>query len=112
MHDIRRADETLIRVHADWAAWQTAEVRLDDLEGLYWFRPHGAPRSLLHGYVSCARIVRGDIPHACNPSTAPHRLAVCVLRRHALPDAYLELVRRAYAQPAVVARNRRAPSTQ
>ncbi len=111
MQDARHRDDTLIRVQADWAAWQSAEVPIDDIQSLYWFRPGGAPQALLHGRVSCASIVGGDIPHDCNPATAPHRLLVCVLRRHALPSAYLELVRRAYAERIPV-RNRPARSTR
>lgn len=111
MQDARHRDDTLIRVQADWTAWQSAEVPVDDIHGLYWFRPRGAPQSLLHGQISCTSIVRGEIPHECNPATAPHRLLVCILKRHALPAAYLELVRRAYAQPVAV-RSRSARTTR
>ena len=97
----------MIRVQSDWNASQSAEIRIDDLENIHWSRPRGAPQSLLHGYVSCASLVRGGIPHECQPFDAPHRLLVCVLRRHVVPSVYLELVRRGYVEIA-----RRAESEQ
>ena len=93
-------DEQVIRVQSHWNTWQTAEIRMDDLEDIHWFRPHGAPQHLLHGYVWCASIVDGDIPHKCSPFDAPHRLHVCVLKKHIVPSAYLELVRRGYVEIA------------
>jgi hypothetical protein len=53
---------------------------------------------MVHGYVACADIVTGDIPHECDPMTAPHRLRVCVLKRHTLPKVYAELARLADKQ--------------
>jgi hypothetical protein len=91
-------DETLIRVHRDWNGCRTAEVRLGDLQQTHWFQPPGAPRPLVHGYMSCTSIVSGDIPHDCNRTDEPHRLLVCVLKKHNLASAYMELARRADAQ--------------
>lgn len=91
--------ETLIRVQSDWNAWRTAEVRLGDLQNIHWRQPRGAPSPLVHGHVSCSSIVSGDIPHRCTHADAPHRLLVCVLKRHTIPAAYTELTRRADAQP-------------
>jgi hypothetical protein len=48
---------------------------------------------MVHGYVACADIVTGQIPHDCDPTTAPHRLNVCVLKKHTIPIIYAELVR-------------------
>jgi hypothetical protein len=88
-------NETLIQVQREWDGWKTAEVRLGDLRDVHWFQPERAPRTIVHGYISCSAIVNGDIPHGCSPTHAPHRLLVCVLKSHTLPSAYNELVRRA-----------------
>jgi hypothetical protein len=88
-------DATLIRVQREWNGWRSAQVRLDHLHDVHWFQPDRAPRQLVHGYVSCASIVDGDIPHECSLTQGPHRLLVCVLKRHTTPGAYAELARRA-----------------
>src|SRR4051812_16871122 len=88
-------DEALVQVQSDWDGWQTGEVRLSDLDGIHWHQPRRAPRPLLHGYVSCASIVTGNIPHDCDLSAGPHRLLVCILKSHTVRGAYLELARRA-----------------
>jgi hypothetical protein len=95
---MRAEDETLIQVQRDWSEWRTGEVRLGELRSVHWFQPSGAPRPLVHGYISCASIVTGDIPHDCNRSEGPHRLLVCVLKSHTVSRAYLELARRADEQ--------------
>jgi hypothetical protein len=92
MHTI---DETSVCVQREWDGWQTAEVRLGDLQNLHWFQPNRAPRPLAHGYVSCASITVGDIPHNCSCTQGPHTLLVCVLKRHSLPSVYAEIARRA-----------------
>lgn len=91
-------DEALIRVHREWNGCRTAEIRLGDLKQIHWFQPSGAPRPLLHGYVSCAGFASGDIPHECNHVNAPHQLLVCVLKKHTLATVYVELVQRAGEQ--------------
>jgi hypothetical protein len=92
---MRLNEEMLIRVHGSWDGWQNAEVRLGNLRGVHWFQPDRAPHQLLYGFVSCADLVNGFIPHACDQATAPHDLLVCVLKRHVVPSAYAELVRSA-----------------
>ena len=96
-------DRTLIRVQTEWNGWRSAEVRLNDLHDVHWFQPDRAPRPMLHGYISCASIVDGSIPHDCELTSGPHRLLVCVLKRHTTPDAYAELARRAGDQRLVAA---------
>jgi hypothetical protein len=91
-------DAWLIRVHHEWNECRSADVRLGDLQNVHWFQPLGAPRPMVHGYISCASIVRGDIPHECGRSNAPHWLLVCVLKRHTIPAVYLGLAQRADAQ--------------
>jgi hypothetical protein len=88
-------DQRLISVQSEWNGWRSAEVRLADLSEVHWFQPAGASRALVHGYVSCSKIVTGGIPHDCHRTPAPHRLRVCVLKRHTIPSVYAEVARRA-----------------
>lgn len=88
-------DEMLINVQREWNGWQTAMVRLGDLQHIHWFQPSGAPRRLVHAYVSCADIVDGHIPHDCERTPAPHQLLVCILKCHSIATAYAEVSRRA-----------------
>ena len=91
-------DELLIRVQTEWNGWRSAEIRLRDLKDVHWFRPNHAPQTLLHGYVSCSTFVSGDLPHDCDRAAAPHRLLVCVLKKHMIPSVYAEIARRADEQ--------------
>src|SRR5688572_33324773 len=91
-------DDITICLHADWKGCQTASARFADLHDVHWHQPPGAPQAILHGSVACTDIVTGDIPHKCDPATAPHRLHVCVLKRHTIPMVYAELARRADRQ--------------
>lgn len=93
-----RYDDVIIRVHSNWDAWQTGAVRVGDLEEVHWFQPARAPRVMLHGYVSCDCLVGGGCLHECDRTSAPHRLRVCVVKRHATAPVYAELVRRAAAE--------------
>jgi hypothetical protein len=88
-------DERLVCVQREWDAWQTAEVRVGDLRDFHWLQPGRAPRALLHGYVSCASIMTGEIPHNCDRSKGPHMLLVCVLKKHSAPSVYADIARRA-----------------
>lgn len=89
------SDDTVICVQGEWDGWKTAEVRLQDLLDVHWRQPIRAPRSLVHGYVRCTDLLAGEIPHPCEHAGVPHRLLVCVIKRHNAPSAYEELVRRA-----------------
>jgi hypothetical protein len=88
-------DDKLIRVQSEWDGWRNAEVRFGDLRSVHWLQPTRAPHALVHGYISCSNIVTGDIPHDCDRMSAPHRLLVCILKRHTIPVVYAELARRA-----------------
>jgi hypothetical protein len=104
----------LIRVHREWHGWRSAEVPFGDLRDVHWFQPAGAPHSLIHAYVSCTALVTGDMSHDCDTKSAPHRLLVCVLKRHAIPSAYSALVRcadqqRTWAAIKVLERARPSP---
>jgi hypothetical protein len=88
----------LIRVQIEWNGWRSAEVPLSELEDLHWFRPHDAPQRLLYGYVSCESLMNGTVPHDCDRVSGPHRLHVCVLKKHVVPSAYAEMARRADAR--------------
>jgi len=88
-------DDVTVSISAPWDDWRSAQVRLDDLCDPHWHQPAGAPRPLLHAYVSCGRIVSGELPHVCDPSSAPHRIRVCILKKHNTSSAYSEVERRA-----------------
>jgi hypothetical protein len=106
---MRAEDALLIPVQRDWNGWRTVEVRLADLQNVHWLQPRGAPRPLVHGYVSCRSIATADIPHDCNPADAPHQLLVCVVKRHAVASAYMELARRADARAVSMSAGRIVP---
>jgi hypothetical protein len=95
---MRAHDDMLIHVQSDWNGWRNANVRLGDLREVHWLQPPGARQALLHGYISCSTIAAGDMPHDCDHTSAPHRLHVCILKRHTIPDVYAELARRADEQ--------------
>ena len=76
------AANVLIRVYQEWDGWKNAEVRLEDLENPHWFQPSRAREALLHAYLKCTLIVSGEIPHECEDGSTPHRLRVCLLKRH------------------------------
>ena len=86
-------DDISIWLHADWKHCHSATTRFADLHDVHWHQPPGAPHSMVHGYVACTDIATGDIPHECDRTTAPHRVHVCVLKRHTIPWAYAELAR-------------------
>jgi hypothetical protein len=91
-------DDISICLHADWKHCQIASTRFADLHDVHWHQPPGAPQAMVHGYVACTDLVTGDIPHDCDPMTAPHHLHVCVLKRHTIPRVYAELARLADEQ--------------
>jgi len=93
-HDLR------ISVRSAWNGWETAEIRLADLNDIHWLQPTGAPKPLVHGYVSCQCIVEGQIPHDCPGTRPPHRVLVCVLKNHTIASVYTQLTRRADAAHA------------
>jgi hypothetical protein len=99
---MQRENDTLVRVHREWDGWRSAEVRIGDLEDVHWFQPSGAPHTLVHAFVPCRAATNGDIPHECDRSSAPHRLLVCVLKRHTVPTVYAGLARMANDREALV----------
>lgn len=109
---MRASDETLIRVHASWDAWQNAEVKRGSIRRVHWLQPDHAPHPLLYGFVSCGDLVTGRLPHACDGVSAPHELLVCVLKRHVVPSAYAELARCADAVVGFAPVSHTAPHRQ
>src|SRR6476660_2787215 len=87
---------TLVVVQRDWSGWRKAMTPMAALEGVHWHQPAGAPRPLIHAYVSCTELTSGDVPHDCAGRGA-HRLLVCVLRQHTAPSVFGALVERANA---------------
>jgi hypothetical protein len=70
-----------------------------DLEDIHWFQPKGALRPLIHAYVRCTTLLSGDIPHDCPSTATPHRLHVCILKRHTA-DSVFELLSRLASESA------------
>jgi hypothetical protein len=88
---------SLVVVQRAWSEWRTALVRVSDLEDVHWFRPAGAVRPLIHGYVWCDKIVSGRLSHDCTTSACPHRVLVCLLKSHTTGCVFDALARRADA---------------
>jgi len=97
-------DTAEVVVQRDWNGWHTASARLGDLEQVHWRQPAGAARPLIHAFVTCSNLLRGDVPHECSAASAPHRLLICVLKSHTAPMVFDELVRRAAASPTLAPR--------
>ena len=87
-------EDTLVAVQREWNGWRLAEVRLKDLEDVHWFRPPGAPRALVHGYVAPSTVVSGTLAEQVS-AEAPDRLLVCVLKSHTAAPVYTALAARA-----------------
>ena len=87
--------DALVVIQREWNGWRSAMVRLADLEDVHWSRPGGAPCALIHASVRCNRLVAGDIAHECHLTPPPHRLVVCVLKRHTAAGVFEALARRA-----------------
>jgi hypothetical protein len=92
----------LVVVQRAWSEWRTALVRVNDLEDVHWFRPAGAVRPLIHGYVWCDKIVSGRLSFDCSKSPCPHRVLVCLLRSHTTGCVFDELARRANAADGLI----------
>ena len=90
-----------VAVQRDWNGWRTATVSVGALEDIHWHQPHGAPRALIHAYVSCSNVRSGDLEHECDRTSAPHRILVCVLKCHTPAKVFAELADRASAARAL-----------
>jgi len=93
---VPQAATCLVVVQRDWNGWRKAMAPVSALEDVHWHQPVGAPRPLIHAYVTCSALVSGDVPHECADGT-PHRLLVCVLRQHTAPSVFEQLTRAADA---------------
>ena len=86
---------THVSVQLEWNGWQSADVRVDDLENVHWWQPPGAPRALLHAYVMSAKLNAGECVGSTNANDSlQQRLLVCVLKSHTPPATYSALVSR------------------
>lgn len=93
-------EDTLIPVQLEWNGWRLAEVRFNDLQDVHWYQPPGAPRALLHGYVSPSNVVSGKLVERGDEHT-PDRLLVCVIKCHMAAPIYTALAARAdHARPS------------
>lgn len=102
--EVVRAESHLggfVAVQRDWNGWRTATVPVGALEDIHWHQPHGAPRALIHAYVSCRNVRPVDLEHECDRTSAPHRILVCVLKCHTPAKVFAELADRASAAHAL-----------
>jgi hypothetical protein len=88
-------EETPITVQREWNGWRCADVRLGDLQDVHWRQPPGAPRAIVHGYVSPVAMLSGDLVQEAGESAPDGRLLVCVIRCHVASDVYAALTARA-----------------
>lgn len=88
-------NEFIIRVQTEWDGWRHGHVRVSDLRDIHWRQPDRAPHPLLHGYITCQELGAANVDHACDAASAPHRLLVCVLKKHTVPTVYAQLAERA-----------------
>jgi hypothetical protein len=87
------SEDTCVSVQREWDGWQSADVRVGDLEDIHWWQPPRAPRPLLHAYITLSKL--GDIAWAgVTEAAATTRLLVCVLKSHTPPDTYTALASR------------------
>jgi hypothetical protein len=83
-------DNTLVAVQCAWDAWRMAAVRVGDLQACHWSQPPGAPRALVHAYVSPSKVVSGDLGLP-NAPTLPEQVLVCVLKSRNTVPSYMFL---------------------
>ena len=86
---------TFVVVQREWNGWRTGMALLNDLHDIHWHQPPGAPRPLIHAYLSCSQLQSGNLPHDCEQRSAPHQLLVCLLKSHTAPWVFEDLARRA-----------------
>ena len=87
-------NDQFVVIRAEWNGWRTAHVRVVDLEDIHWWRPVGAPRPLIHAFVSCRAAVAAGLSHCCDAKAA-HRVQICILKCHVVPCMFQELAARA-----------------
>ncbi len=77
----------VVRVRRQWNDYRLAAYPLSEVEGLHWSDISGgiqatAPRSFVHGYVWCDRMIAGELAHSCAHGRGPHRIKVCITKKH------------------------------
>ena len=103
---------SFVFVQPEWNSWRTALVQLADLENVHWLQPSGAPSRLLHAYVACTKLQSGNMAHECDGRSAPHRLLVCILKKHTMPGIFDALSCAADAADMLVGRRTRERAGQ
>ena len=88
--------QTLVPVQLEWDAWRLTEVPFRDLHDVHWFQPPGAPRALLHAFVSPARLLGTTLYSSA--AEMSQRILVCILKSHTASATYAALVQRANEQ--------------
>src|SRR5688572_13991907 len=85
----------LVPVQLQWDGWRTAEVPLAALHDIHWFQPPGAPRPMVHAYVSAATLP-DTAPPLRHAGETTQLLRVCVLKHHTPSTVYDTLSKQAY----------------
>lgn len=94
---VEAIEGAIVAVQSEWNSWRTGMVRAAHLQNVHWAQPRGAPRPLVHAFVSCDRLQSGQIEHHCELTPPPHRLLVCVLKSHTQSSIFEALARQADA---------------
>jgi hypothetical protein len=90
-------EHEIIRVQREWDDWKTVEVRAGDVHDVHWQQRGGAPRPILHGYISPASIIDGTLASSDELAQAASPLLVCILKQHTAPLVYAALIARVNA---------------
>ena len=86
---------TPVVVQRDWNGWRTAQAKLSDLSGVHWFQPVGAPRPLLHAFMSDGSLLPAELSEMNGTAVQSAPVLVCVLKCHIPAATYAALAQRA-----------------
>jgi hypothetical protein len=76
----------IVQVRRQWNDFKIASYRIEDIDGLHYSDESGgvyarSPRSFVHGYVMCDKMLNGELSHSCSHGPAPHRIKVCLTKK-------------------------------
>jgi hypothetical protein len=95
---------SLVRVRRQWNDWRQATYRLEDIQRVHWSDSSGgvmapAPQFFLHGYVSCADALDGEVAHGGGHGGCPHLIKVCIIKKDNGPATFRMLAEQAGPKP-------------
>src|SRR6266542_6853238 len=105
MNQVSQGVLRTVRVRRQWNDPRVATYRLQDIEGIHWDMTSGgvqapAPQPVLHGYVSCQRMLEGEVVHSGTHGDCPHKIKVCVVKIDNDPSVLATLCAKAGPKPA------------